>query len=77
MLTLALVGRLCQTPILSIRHPQNLFDMAIVSSAWPNLLEPDSLECSSTFRGLIQTFEEDGQSRPVAIAIFRARYTIR
>ena len=35
------------------------------------------LECSSTFRGLIQTFEEDGQSRPVAIAIFRAPYTIR
>ena len=61
----------------SIRHRQNLFDMATVSSAWPNQLEPDSLECSSTFRGLIQTFEEDGQSRPVAIAIFRARHTIR
>ena len=33
---LPLVGRLCQTPILSIRHRQNLFDMAIISSAWPN-----------------------------------------
>ena len=61
----------------SIRHRQNLFDMATVSNAWPNQREPDSLECSSTFRGLIQTFEEDGQSRPVAIAIFRAPYTIR
>ena len=61
----------------STRHRQNLFDMATVSSAWPNPLEPDSLECSSIFRGLIQTFEEDGQSRQVAIAIFRAPYTIR
>ena len=61
----------------SIRHWQNLFDMATVSSARPNQLEPDSLECNSTFRGLIQTFEEDGQSRPVAIAIFRTRRTIR
>ena len=61
----------------SIRLWQNLFDMATVSSAWPNQREPDSLECSSTFRGLIQTFEEDGQSRPVAIAIFSAPYTIR
>ena len=61
----------------SIRHRQNLFDMATVSNAWPNQRERDSLECSSTFRGLIQTFEEDGQSRPVAIAIFRAPYTIR
>ena len=61
----------------SIRHRQNLFDMATVSSAWPNQRELDSLECSSTFRGLIQTFEEDGQSRPVAIAIFRVLYTIR
>ena len=76
-LALPLVGRLCQTPILSIRHQQNLFDMATVSSAWPNQREPDSLECNSIFRGLIQTFEEDGQSRPVAIAIFHAGHTIR
>ena len=61
----------------SIRHRQNLFDMATVSSARPNQLEPDSLECNSIFRGLIQTFEEDGQSRPVAIAIFHARRAIR
>jgi hypothetical protein len=51
--------------------------MATLSSAWPNQREPDSLEGSSTFRESIQTFEEDGQSRPVAIAIFRAPHTIR
>jgi hypothetical protein len=60
----------------SIHYRQNLFDMATVSSAWPNELEPDSLGCNSTFRGLIQTFEEDGQSRPVAIAILRPCHTI-
>jgi len=68
---------LCQTPI-------DLFVIGKTFLIWPlfpvrgqTQREPDSLECSSTFRGLIQTFEEDGQSRPLAIAIFRAPYTIR
>jgi hypothetical protein len=51
--------------------------MATVSSARPDQLELDSLECSSTLRELIPTFEEDGQSRPPAIAIFRAHHMIR
>ncbi len=51
--------------------------MATVSSERPNQLELDSLECSSTFRELIPTFEGDGQSPPAAIAIPHARRMIR
>jgi hypothetical protein len=54
----------------STRRRQNLFGTATVFSARPNLLELDSLECNSTFRELIPTFEEDSQSHPTAIAIF-------
>ena len=61
----------------SIRHRQNLFDRATVSSALPNPRERDSLEYSSIFCESIQTFEEGGQSRPVAIAIFREPHMIR
>jgi hypothetical protein len=50
--------------------------MATVSTSGPNLLELDSLEYSSTFRELIPTFEEDGQTRPAGIAI-HARDMIR
>jgi hypothetical protein len=45
------------------------FDIATVSSSRPNPLELDSLECSSTFREWIPTFEEGGQNLPAAIAI--------
>ena len=62
---------------LSIHRRQNLFDMATVSSALPDQLELDSLECSSTFHELIPTFEGAGQSRPAAIAIFRVHYMTR
>jgi hypothetical protein len=51
--------------------------MATVSIAQPDQLELDFLECSSTFRELIPTFEGDGQSRPAPIAILRARHMIR
>ncbi len=51
--------------------------MATGSSARPDQLELDSLECSSTFRELIPKFEEGGQSRPAAIAIFRVHGMIR
>jgi hypothetical protein len=47
--------------------------MATDSSARPDQLELDSLECSSTFHELIPTFEEDDQSHPAAIAILHAR----
>jgi hypothetical protein len=43
--------------------------MATLSSKRPNQLELDSLECSSTFRELIPTFEAGGQNRLAAIAI--------
>ena len=47
--------------------------MATVSSALPDQLELDSLECSSTFRELIPKFEGGGQNRPAATAIVRVR----
>ena len=43
--------------------------MTTVSSARPVQIELDSLECSSTFRELIRTSEQDDRSRPAAIAI--------
>ena len=51
--------------------------MATISIAQPDQLELDFLECSSTFRELIPKFEEGGQSRPAAIAIFRVHGMIR
>jgi hypothetical protein len=75
-------GRCCRASVsdanrLSTHHRQNLFGMATVSSARSNLRELDSLECSSTFRELIPTFEEDDQSRLAAIAICCAHHMIR
>jgi hypothetical protein len=50
--------------------------MATVSIARPDQLELDFLECSSTSRELIPTSEGGDQSRPAAIATFRARHMI-
>jgi len=47
--------------------------MATVSSALPDRLELDSLECNSTFRELIPKFEGGGQNRQAVTAIFRMR----